>query len=91
MTRTSEEERARLAFQWAIDHGLSHRVECFDPPMRWVWNLSSGTPVRRLRIDWKRIPAWLGDRRREAAFMVRRWWIKRVLKLRNPYEVPAHD
>lgn len=82
----SAEERARsyLAFEWAVEHGQCHKVECLDPI--WSWQTDFRTMKRRLRVRWRCIPARLRDRCREGAFLLRRWWMIDVLKLRNPYE-----
>lgn len=72
--------KALLSLDWELEHGHSHRVDCFDPPVRWQYNVRTGT--RRLVVKWSRLGAWFGDRWREAGMHYRVW---RDRKLVNPY------
>lgn len=83
-----ERARAHLAMNWEIEQGMTYRVDCIDGKP-WGWTFSVVDMKRRWRIQWKRIPAWLGDRRREAVFRLKRWWTRKVLKRVNPYSLPA--
>lgn len=75
------------AVDWCARHGLTYRVECIDGVAGWRWDRSGGWPGRKYyHIDWRRIPAWLADRVREGGFLIRRFWVRRVLRLTNPYE-----
>jgi len=75
------------AVDWCVQHGLTYRVECIDGIAGWRWDLSGGWPGRKYyHVAWRRIPNWLADRVREAAFLVRRFWVLRVRRLTNPYE-----
>lgn len=86
---TAEERaRAHLAMNWEIAQGMTYRVDCIDGKP-WGWTFNAVTMKRRWRIKWQYILPWLGDRRREAGFLVRRWWRRKVLKQVNPYSLPA--
>lgn len=81
-----DEERARelLAVEWSMARQHSYEVKCLDPPVHWQYDVRRGT--RRLVIKWSSIPAWLGDRWREAGMHYRIW---RDRKVPNPYRHPA--
>jgi hypothetical protein len=76
--------RAILSMEWALSRGHTYRVECLDPPIYWQYN--ARTNRRRLIIDWRKMPLWLGDRWRELGMHYRIW---RDRKLINPYADPA--
>ncbi len=84
--RGSAELRAkeRLAMNWEIEQGMTYRVDCIDGTP-WGWSFNAVTMKRRWRVQWRQVLPWLGDRRREAVFLVKRWWRRRVLKQVNPY------
>lgn len=75
-----EQAKARLAFDWALERRHSYRTEVIDP--MWGWRTDTRTMKRRPYVRWHRIPAWLGDRFREAAMKYRVW---RDRTISNPY------
>lgn len=80
----SHEDRAKafLSSEWSMQRGHSYRVECFDPIIRRSTDLR--TMKRSVRVEWKRIPLWLGDRVRETAMKLR-IWRDRLRSVTNPY------
>lgn len=70
------EERARemLAVDWEIERGGAALIECLDGWIGWQYRFDTGWPPRRvLRIKWKMLLPWLGDRRRAMVAKWRRW------------------
>lgn len=78
-----EQAKVRLAFEWSTDHNHGYRVKVMDP--LWGWRIDVSTMERSFYFRWWRVPAWLGDRRRELACKCRVFWHRRVLRLQNPY------
>lgn len=83
--RMSEEERARYleGVQWEIDQGHAHQVKCIDGVIN--RRLDIKTMKQSIEIDWRAIPAWVGDLFRAMASDVRKFWNRHVLRRKNPY------
>lgn len=75
-----------LAMEWAMERGHAYRTECLDSVVHWSYNTRTGK--RRVRVNWSMIPAWLGDRWREAGMRYRVW---RDRNLTNPYRQPKDN
>jgi len=82
------EQRAKewLSIIWTIESGYFYRVSGIDPVISWRYDMKGGWPGRRhFEIRWSAIPARIGDRLREAAYLWRVFRDRYILGIRDPY------